>query len=188
MDEIRNKGKFIKNGCFAWAKSEHDAYCLYACDIPVSPTFLRQIPQRFFFFFESLSPSLSPSSWSSLMEVPAVSLVTLALASGKFYKIGNNNKTKLHINNYNANSTIRLTRWPRDRCERSQETENSIKKQQRIFTSLLMSKLCIVGCAVLVSEEGGEKLCVCCELGTATGVLLTGGCCFFLSESCRNEN
>lgn len=45
-----------------------------------------------------------------------------------------------------------------------------------------------VGSAVLVNEEGGEKLGVCCDVGTAMGALLTGGCCFFLSESyCARE-
>lgn len=41
--------------------------------LPVRPTFLRHTLQRFFFFFESLS-SDSLSSWSSLMEGPALSL------------------------------------------------------------------------------------------------------------------
>lgn len=45
-------------------------------------------------------------------------------------------------------------------------------------------KLCTVGCAVWVTDAGELKFWVCCcGLETATGVLLTGGCCFFLSES-----
>lgn len=47
------------------------SFCFW--HLPVNPTFLRQTAQRFFFFFESLSPSLS--SLSSLMEGPAFSLV-----------------------------------------------------------------------------------------------------------------
>lgn len=59
----------------------------------------------------------------------------------------------------------------------------------RPLTSLIISmccccNVCTVGCAVLVTDTGGLKLCVdCCGLGTDTGVLLTGGCCFFLNES-----
>ena len=58
-----------------------------------------------------------------------------------------------------------------------------------VLTSLLISlcgccKLCTVGWAVLVTVTDGVKLCVCC-CGTDTGVLLTGGCCFFLNESCK---
>lgn len=57
------------------------------------------------------------------------------------------------------------------------------------LTSLIISmccccNVCTVGCAVLVTDTGGLKLCdCCCGLGTDTGVLLTGGCCFFLNES-----
>lgn len=58
----------------------------------------------------------------------------------------------------------------------------------QILTSLLISmccccKVCMVGRAVLVTDTDVLKLC-CCELGTDTGVLLTGGCCFFRSVSC----
>lgn len=75
-----------------WAGSGKEAMAI-SIYLPVNPTFLRQIPQRFFFFFESLSPSLS--SWSSLMEVPAISLVALALASGSFYSEDTDVKSKL---------------------------------------------------------------------------------------------
>lgn len=56
------------------------------------------------------------------------------------------------------------------------------------LTSLLVSmcgccKVCIVGCAVWVTDARELKFVCCCGLETATGVLLTGGCCFFLSES-----
>lgn len=46
-------------------------------------------------------------------------------------------------------------------------------------------KLWTVGCAVLVTAAmAGLNVGLGCGLGTETGVLLTGGCCFFLSESC----
>lgn len=44
-------------------------------------------------------------------------------------------------------------------------------------------KLVTVGCAVLVIAMAGLNVGLGCGLGTETGVLLTGGCCFFLSES-----
>lgn len=47
-------------------------------------------------------------------------------------------------------------------------------------------KLWTVGCAVLVTAAmAGLNVGLGCGLGTETGVLLTGGCCFFLSESCK---
>jgi len=44
-----------------------------------------------------------------------------------------------------------------------------------------------VGCAVLVIAMAGLNVGLGCGLGTETGVLLTGGCCFFLSESCGKK-
>lgn len=49
-------------------------------------------------------------------------------------------------------------------------------------------KLCTVGCAVWVVAMTGLNVGLGCGLGTDTGVLLTGGCCFFLSESYKNRD
>lgn len=124
--------------------------------LPVSPTFLRQTPQRFFFFLPSLSPSLSSCSLPE--EVPAMSLFTFT-----------------SIEDFCGTQTnLPLDRRPFGLFERT-------------LTSLIVSicgccNVCIVGCAVLVTDTGELKFC---GLETDTGVLLTGGCCFFLRESCR---
>lgn len=61
-----------------------------------------------------------------------------------------------------------------------------------LLTSLISlcccCKLCTVGCAVLVIVMAGLNVGLGCGLGTDTGVLLTGGCCFFLKESCNVKN
>lgn len=52
-------------------------------NIPVSPTFLRQVAHRFFFFFESLSFSLSLGLFSPL---GSASLLALAPSSNAYKK------------------------------------------------------------------------------------------------------
>lgn len=109
--------------------------------LPVSPTFLRQMPQRFFFFFESLSPSLS--SCSSLMEVPAISLVALALASGSFCCLNASNSGESERErNGNVLASV-------DKINNVNNDNDRLIK----LTSLLVSmwdccKVCTVGCAV----------------------------------------
>lgn len=79
--------------------------------------------------------------------------------------------------------------------EKTTKLEQEKKPKERIrigltsFTSLCdCCKLCTVGCAVLVvGTMAGLNVGLGCGLGTETGVLLTGGCCFFLSESCLHR-
>lgn len=48
-------------------------------------------------------------------------------------------------------------------------------------------KLCTVGCAAEGIVMAGLNVGLGCGLGTETGVLPTGGCCFFLKESFINN-
>lgn len=58
-----------------------------------------------------------------------------------------------------------------------------------VFSSFIFSlislccKLCTVGCAADGIVMAGLNVGLGCGLGTDTGVLPTGGCCFFLNES-----
>lgn len=62
-------------------------------------------------------------------------------------------------------------------------------KKLTSLISLCCCKLCTVGCAVLVAVIGELNVGVFCGFETfVTGVLLTGGCCFFLNESYKILN
>lgn len=62
----------------------------------------------------------------------------------------------------------------------------------KILTSLISlcccCKLCTVGCAADGIVMAGLNVGLGCGLGTDTGVLPTGGCCFFLKESCQTKS
>lgn len=60
------------------------------------------------------------------------------------------------------------------------------KKHTSLISLCCCCKLCTVGCAAEGIVMAGLNVGLGCGLGTETGVLPTGGCCFFLKESFIN--